>query len=186
MKQKLVPFAKQLRSASTDAERALWRHVRAHRLDGCKFKRQETIGKYIVDFICYEAKLIVELDGGQHFENVSDRQRDEWLNAQGFNVLRFWNNEVLTNIEGVLERVRENLSPSPQPSPTRGEGEKRRGISAGGEGGKRANIGKSQKRKKSPLSLDRKARKQGKSPLSLDGTREHLKRSRGVGERVEQ
>jgi hypothetical protein len=102
-------------------------------------------------------------------ENVSDKQRDDWLSLQGFRVLRFWNNDVLSNIEGVLQRVRENLSPtsskekrknksispSPRPSPTRGEGEKR------------AFIGKAQRNKK--------------SPLSLDGTREHLQRSRGAG-----
>jgi very-short-patch-repair endonuclease len=209
MKRKFVPFARQLRTASTDAERLLWRHVRAHRFEGCKFKRQESIGKYIVDFVCYEVKLIIELDGGQHLENVSDKQRDDWLSLQGFRVLRFWNNDVLSNIEGVLQRVCENLSPtsskekrnnksispSPRPSPTRGEGEGLQRARITGEGGgenvrpasgegvgaKRVNLGKSKKSEMSPVHFDKKAQTKDKSPLSLDGTREHLERSRGQG-----
>ena len=115
MKTRLTPFAKKLRYDSTDAERALWYRIRAHRLNGQKFKRQEAIGSYIVDFVCYEAKLAVELDGGQHFESASDKQRDSWLTSQGFQVLRFWDNEVLTNMEGVLETIASRLSPSPRP-----------------------------------------------------------------------
>ena len=123
MSARLTAFAKTLRQESSDAERTLWRYIRAHRFDGRKFKRQEVIGSYIVDFVCHEAKLVIELDGGQHAEKATDTQRDAWLAAQGFTVPRFWNNDVLTNMEGVLERMREYLAPSPQPSPTRGEGD---------------------------------------------------------------
>lgn len=146
MKARLTTFAKKLRHDATDAEKLLWRHVRAHRLDGRKFKRQEAIGSYIVDFVYYEAKLAVELDGGQHFESASDKQRDSWLASQGFQVLRFWDNEVLTNIEGVLETIASRLSPSPQPSPIKGEGAAKhgkriplspRGRGARGEGAQR-------------------------------------------------
>ena len=111
-----------MRAAPTDAETCLWRHLRAHRLDGQKFKRQQPIGNYIVDFVCFEAKLIVEVDGGQHNECVADTRRDEWLKSQGFAVLRFWNNEVLQNIEGVLTRILEALPPSPQPLSHQGRG----------------------------------------------------------------
>ena len=125
----LTTQAKTLRINSTDAERLLWKYLRAKQLLGLKFRRQEQIGGYIADFVCYEATLIVEADGGQHLDNLNaDAERTRWLFDQGFLVLRFWNHEVLANIEGVLEVVRsaclERLSacPSPQPSPTRGEG----------------------------------------------------------------
>jgi very-short-patch-repair endonuclease len=115
MKARLTTLAKKLRHDATDAERLLWRHVRAYRLDGRKFKRQEAIGSHIADFVCYEAKLVVELDGGQHLESGKDGERDRWFTQQGFRVLRFWNNDVLTNIEGVLETIASELSPSPRP-----------------------------------------------------------------------
>ena len=120
----LTPYAKRLRHDSTDAERLLWGRLRAHRLAGFKFRRQAPIGPYIVDFACFEVKLVLELDGGQHADEAKrDAQRDGWLAGQGFRVLRFWNNEVLGNLDGVLERVLEVLSaPSPQPSPIEGEG----------------------------------------------------------------
>jgi len=87
----------------------LWSKLRARQIEGCKFRRQAPIGKYIVDFVCHEKRLIVELDGGQHAENCeTDRQRDKWLGEQGYKVLRFWNNDVLTNIEGVLETIKSN------------------------------------------------------------------------------
>lgn len=99
-------FARQLRHALTDTERRLWRELRAHRFQGFKFRRQQPLGDYIVDFICFEQKLIIELDGGQHADAQDyDRQRDVWLSGQGFLILRFWNNEVLENLEGVLERI---------------------------------------------------------------------------------
>ena len=129
----LTGVAKRLRKEATDAERVLWREVRAHRFAGVKFKRQEPLGSYVVDFVCYEAKLIVELDGGQHADQKeADEERTRWLASRGFRVLRFWNNDVLTNIAGVMQVIEKNL-PSPRPServlraspgyPTRGEGD---------------------------------------------------------------
>lgn len=119
----LLDRAKRLRSTSTEAETRLWYHLRAHRLNGLKFKRQKPFGPYIVDFVCMEHKLIVEVDGGQHAEAIGyDQKRDAWLEAQGFRVLRFWNNEVLGETEAVLERVlAEALSPGPSPMNGRGE-----------------------------------------------------------------
>ncbi|BDP43163.1 hypothetical protein DAETH_31320 [Deinococcus aetherius] len=73
---------------------------------GVSFRRQEPIGRYVVDFVCYPARLVIELDGSQHLNSEADRVRDEALNADGFQVLRFWNNEVRANLEGVLERIR--------------------------------------------------------------------------------
>jgi very-short-patch-repair endonuclease len=108
--EKLIVHAKDLRSRSTDAERILWSHIRAKRLEGFKFRRQHPIGKYIVDFACLESKIVIELDGGQHAEpdrKEYDRQRDDWLEKEGYRVLRFWDNEVLQNIRGVLEVIRE-------------------------------------------------------------------------------
>ncbi len=99
--------AKTLRRDGTLAEKALWRHLRARQLAGLKFRRQEPIGRYIVDFVCYERRLIVELDGGQHAESTEDAARDAWLEREGFSVLRVWNNEVLENIEGVLQAIGE-------------------------------------------------------------------------------
>jgi very-short-patch-repair endonuclease len=87
----------------TDAERKLWYFLRAKRFEGWKFRRQVPLGCYIVDFLCEDARLIVELDGGQHAERTErDSTRTQWLRAQGYSVIRFWNNDVLENIEGVL------------------------------------------------------------------------------------
>ena len=99
--------AKTLRANQTEAEQRLWYHLRAHRFMGLKFKRQKPMGRYIVDFVCMEQRLIIELDGGQHAEQVKyDQHRDEWLRSQGYTVLRFWNNEVMQQLEGVLEQIR--------------------------------------------------------------------------------
>jgi very-short-patch-repair endonuclease len=122
----LGQHARELRRNSTDAERILWRELRAHRFAGCKFKRQQPLGRYIVDFVCLGRRIVIEVDGGQHAEAVSeDRERDRWLNEQGFCVLRFWNNEVISNLEGVLVRVSEAVDapspPAPLPSMERGE-----------------------------------------------------------------
>ena len=122
MTTKLTRFARELRENSTDAERSFWSRVRAHRLLGHKFKRQQPMGSFIVDFVCLAAKLVVELDGGQHSIDDSDKIRDEWLRNEGFKVLRFWNNDVLSNIDGVIETMMKYLTPSPQPSPIKGEG----------------------------------------------------------------
>jgi len=114
--------ARSLRSNQTDAEQRLWKLLRANRLEGWKFRRQFPIGRYIVDFACPAAKLIVEADGGQHNESAHDVVRDRWLAGEGWKVIRFWNTDILTNEEGVLSAVLASLPPLPNPSPTRGEG----------------------------------------------------------------
>jgi very-short-patch-repair endonuclease len=126
---KQLDFARQLRSKQTDTESLIWSSLRAHRLLGLKFRRQQPIGAYVVDFLCPEKKLIVELDGGQHQERVGyDTVRDAWLKSEGYIVLRYWNNEVIGNLEGVLEDIGRaagvfaEASPSPQPLPPQGGG----------------------------------------------------------------
>ena len=94
----------------TDAEQRLWYHLRAHRFGGHKFKRQVPIGPYVVDFACVGQKLVLEVDGGQHADSFQDRNRDEFLRQRGFVVLRFWNNEVLNNTNGVLHAVMAQLT----------------------------------------------------------------------------
>ena len=122
----MLDHAKSLRSHQTEAEQRLWYHLRAHRFMDLKFKRQKPIGHYIVDFVCIEHRLIIELDGGQHAEQIRyDQQRDAWLRGEGYAVLRFWNNDVMQNLQGVLEQIRLSVAPSlsPNPSPTSGRGE---------------------------------------------------------------
>jgi very-short-patch-repair endonuclease len=98
-------FSRQLRGDMTDAESHLWQRLRMNQL-GMKFRRQHPCGNYILDFSCIELKLAIELDGGQHSEmQIQDNERTAWLQAQEWRVLRFWNNEVLQNIEGVLEVI---------------------------------------------------------------------------------
>ena len=98
--------ARSLRRKSTDAEVLVWQHLRSRRLLGCKFRRQVPIGKYIVDFLCEDPPIIIELDGGQHMEQKRyDQTRTNWLQANGFLVLRFWNNDIAENLEGVLESL---------------------------------------------------------------------------------
>lgn len=106
-------FAKTLRHNMTDAEQLLWRHLRAHRLNSQKFRRQQPIGPYVVDFVHLGAKLIVEADGGQHNGSVGDTERDTWLKQQGFSILRFWNNDILNNTDAVLATILEALPPLP-------------------------------------------------------------------------
>ena len=119
----LLNNAKSLRSNQTDAEMQLWYHLRAHRFVGLKFKRQKPIGAYIVDFVCIERKLILELDGGQHAENVGyDERRTKFLESEGYQVLRFWNNQVLQEMDSVLEVIRIEIALSPTPLPQAGEG----------------------------------------------------------------
>jgi len=103
-----IHFARMLRARSTDAERALWGRVRARQLAGVKFRRQFPIGPYIVDFISFDVRIAIELDGGQHAaspQQEHDAKRDRWLEEEGFVVLRFWNTDVLMNIEGVLSTI---------------------------------------------------------------------------------
>jgi len=101
-----IQKARTLRSNLTDAEQFLWQRLRLRQLDGHKFRRQRPLGPYIVDFVCLEKKLIVEVDGGQHSDHkVYDEKRDHWLKSQGYRIVRIWNNEVLKNIEGVIEII---------------------------------------------------------------------------------
>ena len=125
--------AQELRQHSTDAEQSLWKRLRNRQLAGYKFRRQVPIGKSIVDFVCFERKIAIEVDGGHHSEQARyDADRTTWLESQGFRVLRFWNHEVQTDVEAVQEALLIALlesspspnSPSPQPSPVKGEGEK--------------------------------------------------------------
>jgi very-short-patch-repair endonuclease len=97
-------FARALRHHLTDAEQKLWHYLRGEQL-GCKFRRQHPLGSYIVDFICLERRLIIEIDGVQHLDSQQDAARDQWLNQQGFHVLRYWDNQVLTEIEAVLADI---------------------------------------------------------------------------------
>ncbi len=116
----LTERAKDLRKSSTDAERFLWKLLRTKQVEGLKFRRQQPIGKYIADFVCFEKSLIIEVDGGQHSTD-KDADRDSWLISQGFKVLRFWNHDVLLNIEGVVEMIRESCLPHPPlPPPIKG------------------------------------------------------------------
>lgn len=113
--------ARSLRKDQTDAEKRLWYHLRDRRLAGHKFRRQHPIGPFIVDFVCLETCLIVDLDGGQHaLEIEEDRNRTAYLETRGFRVLRFWNNQVLNETEAVLTVILGLLHaghPSPRPSP---------------------------------------------------------------------
>ena len=116
----LLSRARTLRRQSSDAESVLWRHLRARRLLGYKFRRQVVMEPYIVDFVCLEARLIIEADGGQHSNQVTyDTRRTAVLEGMGYRVMRFWNHEVLGELQSVLEQIQTALieAPSPQPSP---------------------------------------------------------------------
>ena len=103
-------LARNLRRKQTEAERLLWVHIRNRRLDGYRFRRQEVIGSFIVDFVCLEKKLIIELDGGQHVDNaVADAVRTQQLEEYGYHVIRFWNDEVLTRTDDVLSSILKEL-----------------------------------------------------------------------------
>ena len=135
--------ARSLRRGMTRAEWALWQRLRDRRLGGLKFIRQQPLGPYYGDFVCRERRLIVELDGGQHAERVADNKRDATLAATGYRLIRYWNNDVLQNIEGVLEALRHELgiaphpvslpAPHPVPLPAGGERERSRGDRASAE-----------------------------------------------------
>ena len=107
-------LARELRQRLTEAERRLWHRLRNRQLDGYKFRRQVPLGRYIADFVCLQARLVVEVDGGQHgWRAEADEARTSWLETNGFHVLRFWNNEVCDNLAGVLDTIRRNLPPTP-------------------------------------------------------------------------
>jgi very-short-patch-repair endonuclease len=122
--------ARQLRGNQTDPERVLWSQLRARRLNGLRFRRQFPIGNFIADFCCKEYQLVIELDGGQHAEQQiikNDGRRTQLIENRGYKVLRFWNNEVLTNMDGVLESIFEAVARQkpqrPLPRPLLGQGE---------------------------------------------------------------
>ncbi|PKU25018.1 endonuclease domain-containing protein [Telmatospirillum siberiense] len=98
-------LARKLRRDATDAEMAMWRMLRASQLAGAKFRRQRPLGPYIVDFISFSHRLVIECDGGQHAGSSDDAKRDAWLACQGFRILRFWNHDILTNPEGILTTI---------------------------------------------------------------------------------
>ena len=102
----ILNYAKDLRRCQTDAEQKLWYFLRGHRYKGLKFKRQKPMGYYIVDFVCISLKLVIELDGGQHSQQLSyDIRRESYLRQCGFHVLRFWNHDVMLSIDSVLSEI---------------------------------------------------------------------------------
>lgn len=114
-------LAKNLRNNATDTERKLWRHLRASQLKGCKFSRQMPVAGYVCDFLCRSARLVIELDGGQHDWQVDkDEGRTRQIEAEGYRVIRFWNNEVNEALETVLDRITRALEAHPQPLPHAG------------------------------------------------------------------
>jgi very-short-patch-repair endonuclease len=119
-------FARQMRAQPTDAERVLWQRLRHDiTLAGSHFRRQVVFGPFIVDFASRKAKIVIELDGGHHnWQQASDSSRQRRIEAAGYRVLRFWNNDVLGNLEGVLTEIQSALTPTPDPSP-QGGGEKK-------------------------------------------------------------
>jgi very-short-patch-repair endonuclease len=107
--------ARRLRVQQTDAERRLWFLLRDRRLNGAKFRRQVPLGAFVLDFVCQEAKLIIELDGSQHANQTAyDTARTDWLATQGYRVLRFWNNDLTQNEAGVLTQILNELNPNAQ------------------------------------------------------------------------
>jgi very-short-patch-repair endonuclease len=132
---RIITLGKALRKRPTDAEQLLWRHLRMKQTEGLKFRRQQPIDNYIVDFICFENRIIIEVDGGQHAdENNKDRERDSYLQQFGFKVLRFWNNDVLQNTNEVLEIIRENCLSRPPLNPLPSREGKKSSMSSQGSG----------------------------------------------------
>jgi very-short-patch-repair endonuclease len=120
-----IQNARMLRKNMTDAEIKLWELIRKRQILGFKFRKQAPIGPYIADFVCFARKLVIEIDGGQHKDRKSyDVQRTTWLESQGYEVIRFWNNDVLKDSEAVLEVICRRLTP-PRPSPVNRVGENR-------------------------------------------------------------
>ena len=133
----LTKTARKLRSQMTDAERKLWFALKDRRFHSFKFRRQVPIGPYVADFLSYASRLVVEVDGGQHADSARDVKRDRWLAENNFRVVRFWNNDVLSNLAGVLTALAAELEHTPHPaprlrstppSPARGEGKKEEGA----------------------------------------------------------
>ena len=133
----LTGTARKLRSQMTDAERKLWFALRDRRFQSFKFRRQVPLGPYVADFLSFTSRLVVEVDGGQHAESERDAKRDRWLSEINFRVVRVWNNDVLSNLEGVLTLLAGELANTPHPasrlssmppSPARGEGKKAEGA----------------------------------------------------------
>ncbi len=115
--------SRELRNSATHAERMLWRHLRNRQLGGVRFNRQVPIGPYICDFVARTPKLVIELDGGQHALSTEiDARRTAYLECRGYRVLRFWNNDVLENVEGVITVVVAEFRDRPSPSPSRTAG----------------------------------------------------------------
>jgi very-short-patch-repair endonuclease len=103
-------YARELRNNATEAERLLWRHLRRRQLNGFKFRRQRPIGRYVCDFVCLEASVVVELDGSQHVAQTPyDANRDAFLRSNGFRILRFWNGDVLRQTDCIVETIYEAL-----------------------------------------------------------------------------
>jgi len=119
-----------LRQRQTDAERRMWMLLRDRRLAHLKFRRQQAIGNYFVDLFCAAKGLIIELDGGQHNDNPDDATRTAWLESRGYKVIRFWNNDVLKNKEGVHTAILLALKKAPSPPEGEGWGEGATGLSA--------------------------------------------------------
>jgi len=118
--------ARELRRSPAHIERLLWNRLRFWQIDGFKFRRQQPLGNYIADFVCFERRLIVEIDGGQHAAKKEyDAKRDSWLHDQGFIVLRFWNSDIVENMEGVLQSILDNLRSTPFLSPSPQGGRRR-------------------------------------------------------------
>ncbi|SRR5258706_8987179 len=120
----LTIYKKSLRKNQTKEESILWWHIRNRELIGLKFRRQVVFDNYIVDFVCFERKLIIEIDGGQHNDDLkieADKKRDTYFMKNGFTILRFWNNEITNNIDGVMQVILKKLTPHPNLLP---QGEK--------------------------------------------------------------
>ena len=111
----LLTFARELRQNQTEAEKTIWGKLKGKQIEDVKFRRQQPIGPYIVDFVCFKRRIIIEIDGGQHTEKKvrrKDEERRLWLEERGYKILRFWDNEVLKNIDGVLQIIKGVLEQS--------------------------------------------------------------------------
>ena len=101
----LKHISRKLRKEMTEAEKKLWQYLRAKQVFGIKFRRQQQINNYIVDFYCPSKRIIIELDGGQHANNIKDKERDKFMEDKGIKVIRIWDNDIMNNIEGVMEHI---------------------------------------------------------------------------------